>query len=248
LRLKGRIVIVTGAAGGFGSEIGRIFAHEGASLVLADINYNAAESLANELKAQGTKAVAVSVDVGDEKQVYAMVNRAMSEFGQVDILINNAGMGRGARIQDITLDDWNQLLRLNLTGTFLCCKAVIDHMIARGYGKIVNMASICGQTARPVGVDYSASKSGIIGITRTLALQVAPYGINVNAVAPGPVATQIFERNWPKETVDKLKSTIPFKREGTPRDIANAALFLSSDEAGWITGEVIAVNGGAFIG
>ncbi|HPZ77218.1 MAG TPA: 3-oxoacyl-ACP reductase family protein [Thermosynergistes sp.] len=248
MRLKGRIVIVTGAAGGFGSEIGRIFAHEGASLVLADINYNAAESLANELKAQGTKAVAVSVDVGDEKQVYAMVNRAMSEFGQVDILINNAGMGRGARIQDITLDDWNQLLRLNLTGTFLCCKAVIDHMIARGYGKIVNMASICGQTARPVGVDYSASKSGIIGITRTLALQVAPYGINVNAVAPGPVATQIFERNWPKETVDKLKSTIPFKREGTPRDIANAALFLSSDEAGWITGEVIAVNGGAFIG
>jgi len=248
LRLKGRIVIVTGAVGGFGSEIGRIFAHEGASLVLADINYNAAESLANELKAQGTKAVAVSVDVGDEKQVYAMVNRAMSEFGQVDILINNAGMGRGARIQDITLDDWNQLLRLNLTGTFLCCKAVIDHMIARGYGKIVNMASICGQTARPVGVDYSASKSGIIGITRTLALQVAPYGINVNAVAPGPVATQIFERNWPKETVDKLKSTIPFKREGTPRDIANAALFLSSDEAGWITGEVIAVNGGAFIG
>ncbi|HOA76883.1 MAG TPA: 3-oxoacyl-ACP reductase family protein [Thermosynergistes sp.] len=248
MRLEGKVTIVTGAAGGFGSEIGRIFAHEGASLVLADINYNAAESLANELKAQGTKAVAVSVDVGDEKQVYAMVNRAMSEFGQVDILINNAGMGRGARIQDITLDDWNQLLRLNLTGTFLCCKAVIDHMIARGYGKIVNMASICGQTARPVGVDYSASKSGIIGITRTLALQVAPYGINVNAVAPGPVATQIFERNWPKETVDKLKSTIPFKREGTPRDIANAALFLSSDEAGWITGEVIAVNGGAFIG
>ncbi len=248
MRLEGKVAIVTGAAGGFGSEIGRIFAREGASLVLADINHRVAESLANELKAQGTKAVAVSVDVRDENQVYAMVDRAISEFGQVDILINNAGMGRGARIQDITLDDWNQLLRLNLTGTFLCCKAVIDHMIAREYGKIVNMASICGQTARPVGVDYSASKSGIIGITRTLALQVAPYGINVNAVAPGPVATQIFERNWPKETVEKLKSTIPFKREGTPRDIANAALFLSSDEAGWITGEVIAVNGGAFIG
>jgi NADP-dependent 3-hydroxy acid dehydrogenase YdfG len=141
MRLEGKVAIVTGAAGGFGSEIGRVFAREGASLVLADVNYHKASNLADELKAQGVKAVAVSVDVGDEKQVYSMVDKAISELGQVDILVNNAGMGRGARIQDITLDDWNQLLRLNLTGTFLCCKAVIDHMIAREYGKIVHLRS-----------------------------------------------------------------------------------------------------------
>lgn len=121
-------------------------------------------------------------------------------------------------------------------------------MIDNEYGKIVNVASICAQTARLVGVDYSASKSGVVGLTRTLALQVAKFGINVNAIAPGPIITPIFEKNFEPEVVEKLKATIAYKRQGTPKDIANLMLFLSSEESEWITGEVIAINGGAFIG
>jgi len=121
-------------------------------------------------------------------------------------------------------------------------------MVDNKYGKIVNLASICAQTGRLVSVDYSASKSGVVGITRALALQVAPDGVNVNAIAPGPVATPLFEKNYTPETVEKLMSTIPYKRRGKPLDIANLILFLSSDDAEWITGEVIAINGGAFIG
>ena len=139
-------------------------------------------------------------------------------------------------------------LNINLTGMFLCCKHIIGHMIDNEYGKIVNVASICAQTARLVGVDYSASKSGVVGLTRTLALQVAKFGINVNAIAPGPIITPIFEKNFEPEVVEKLKATIAYKRQGTPKDIANLMLFLSSEESEWITGEVIAINGGAFIG
>ncbi|MGB9866503.1 MAG: SDR family NAD(P)-dependent oxidoreductase [Bacillota bacterium] len=248
VRLQGKVAVITGAGGAFGREIGLTFAREGARLVLGDVNGAAAQKTASEVQAAGGSAVALEVDVRDEKQVSEMVRRALATYGQIDILVNNAGVARSARIQDISLEDWNYVIGVNLTGTFLCCRAVIDHMIARQYGKIINVASISAQTGRLVGVDYSASKSGVVGITRTLALQVAPYGINVNAVAPGPVATPLFERGFPPETVQKLRASVPFKREGTPKDIANLILFLASDESEWITGEVIAINGGAFMG
>ncbi len=190
----------------------------------------------------------MQVDVSEEESVKSAFSQALEQMHTVDILINCAGYGRSSRIQDLTLEQWRRLLDVNMTGTFLCCREIIPHMVERQCGKIVNLASICAQTGRMVAVDYAGSKSGIVGITRALALQVAADGINVNAIAPGPVVTPLFEKNYTTEQMNSLLSTIPFKRKGTPTDIANLLLFLSSDESGWITGEVIAINGGAFIG
>ncbi len=190
----------------------------------------------------------MQVDVSEEESVKSAFSQALEQMHTVDILINCAGYGRSSRIQDLTLEQWRRLIDVNMTGTFLCCRDIIPHMVERQCGKIVNLASICAQTGRMVAVDYAGSKSGIVGITRALALQVAADGINVNAIAPGPVVTPLFEKNYTTEQMNSLLSTIPFKRKGTPTDIANLLLFLSSDESGWITGEVIAINGGAFIG
>lgn len=190
----------------------------------------------------------MQVDVSEEESVKSAFSQSLEQMHTVDILINCAGYGRSSRIQDLTLEQWRRLIDVNMTGTFLCCREIIPHMVERQCGKIVNLASICAQTGRMVAVDYAGSKSGIVGITRALALQVAADGINVNAIAPGPVVTPLFEKNYTTEQMNSLLSTIPFKRKGTPTDIANLLLFLSSDESGWITGEVIAINGGAFIG
>ncbi len=190
----------------------------------------------------------MQVYVSEEESVKSAFSQALEQMHTVDILINCAGYGRSSRIQDLTLEQWRRLIDVNMTGTFLCCREIIPHMVERQCGKIVNLASICAQTGRMVAVDYAGSKSGIVGITRALALQVAADGINVNAIAPGPVVTPLFEKNYTTEQMNSLLSTIPFKRKGTPTDIANLLLFLSSDESGWITGEVIAINGGAFIG
>ncbi len=190
----------------------------------------------------------MQVDVSEEESVKSAFSQALEQMHTVDILINCAGYGRSSRIQDLTLEQWRRLIDVNMTGTFLCCREIIPHMVERQCGKIVNLASICAQTGRMVAVDYAGSKSGIVGITRALALQVAADGINVNAIAPGPVVTPLFEKNYTTEQMNSLLSTVPFKRKGTPTDIANLLLFLSSDESGWITGEVIAINGGAFIG
>lgn len=204
--------------------------------------------MATEIAKIGGRAHVMQVDVSEEESVKSAFSQALEQMHTVDILINCAGYGRSSRIQDLTLEQWRRLLDVNMTGTFLCCREIIPHMVERQCGKIVNLASICAQTGRMVAVDYAGSKSGIVGITRALALQVAADGINVNAIAPGPVVTPLFEKNYTTEQMNSLLSTIPFKRKGTPTDIANLLLFLSSDESGWITGEVIAINGGAFIG
>ena len=213
-----------------------------------DINAESAQKVATEIAKIGGRAHVMQVDVSEEESVKSAFSQALEQMHTVDILINCAGYGRSSRIQDLTLEQWRRLIDVNMTGTFLCCREIIPHMVERQCGKIVNLASICAQTGRMVAVDYAGSKSGIVGITRALALQVAADGINVNAIAPGPVVTPLFEKNYTIEQMNSLLSTIPFKRKGTPTDIANLLLFLSSDESGWITGEVIAINGGAFIG
>lgn len=248
MRLKGKRAVITGGASGFGKETALLFAREGAAVALLDLNREGAEKVAREIGAAGGTAWAIGADVSKEESVKKAFGEALEKLGAIDILINCAGYGRSARIQDLSLEEWNQLIGVNMTGTFLCCREVIPHMVERQYGKIVSLASICAQTGRMVAVDYAGSKSGIVGITRALALQVAGDGINVNAIAPGPVITPLFEKNYTPEQVEKLLSTIPFKRKGTPADIANLLLFLSSDESAWITGEVVAINGGAFIG
>jgi NAD(P)-dependent dehydrogenase (short-subunit alcohol dehydrogenase family) len=248
LRLKNKSAIITGGGSGFGRETSLIFAREGADVAIVDINQAAAKEVAAEVEALGVKALPIFTDISREKQVADMIRMTLEAFGKIDILVNNAGVSGSASIQDINLEQWERTIRINLTGTFLCCREIIDHMIERSYGKIVNVASISGQTGRWVGADYAASKAGVIAITRTLALQVAKFGINVNAVSPATIVTPLLEKNFTPEIVERLKSTIPYRRQGRPQDIANLILFLASDESEWITGEVVIISGGAFMG
>ena len=247
MRLTGRKALITGAASGFGKQTAVIFAREGADVALCDIDMPGLQATADEVAGQGRKAIRLRLDVANETEVRSVFSQALAEFGRLDILVNSAGVSRSGNIQDTSLQAWQRTIDVNLTGTFLCCREVIPHMLANSYGKIINIASISAQTARPVGADYSASKSGVMGLTRTLALQVAKDGINVNAIAPGPVATPLF-KDFPPEVVERLMSTIPYKRWGTATDIANLILFLASEESEWITGEMVTINGGAFIG
>ena len=248
MRLKGKKAIITGGAGGFGRETALRFVKEGAEVTLVDTNLEGARQVVAEIEAAGGVGHAFAMDVTQEDQVKSTVADALKVMGNIDILINTAGFGRSANIQDVTLEMFQQSMNVNTTGIFLYCREVIPHMIERQYGKIVNIASICAQTGRKVSVDYAASKSAVVGITRALALQVAKDGINVNAIAPGPVATPLFKKNYTHERMLELMSTIPYKRLGTTTDIANLFLFLASDESEWITGECIAINGGAFMG
>jgi len=249
MRLKGKSAIVTGAAGGFGREIVKKFLSEGVhKIALVDINFESLKEFQLELKQKGYTVFPYKADISNENEVEKVVTSVVNKFKEVDILVNNAGITQSLPIQKVSIEDWQRGIDVNLKSAFLFCKMIIDNMIERNYGKIINIASIAGQTGRPVSVEYAASKAGIIGLTRNLAYQVAGAGINVNAIAPGPVVTPMLEKSFSKEISEKLKSTIPFRRQGKPEDIANAVLFLSSDEAGWITGQVIAVNGGAFMG
>jgi len=249
MRLKGKNAIITGAAGGFGREIVKKFIKEGADKVaLVDIDFQSLKEFELELTHKGNKVFSYKADVSKENEVEKTVSSVINEFKEVDILVNNAGIAQSLPIQEVLIEDWQRGINVNLKSSFLFCKMIIDNMIERNYGKIINISSIAGQTGRPISVQYAASKAGIIGLTRNLAYQVAGEGINVNAIAPGPILTPMLENSFTKEISEKLKSTIPFRRQGRSEDIANAVLFLASDEAGWITGQVITVNGGAFMG
>lgn len=249
MRLENRSAVITGAAGGFGSTIARTFFYEGANkIALVDINAKALENLVKELSKEGFNVFPYEADVSDENVVKTISNLIINEFGKVDILVNNAGITQSLPIQDVTIQDWERTINVNLKSAFLFCKFFVNNMIQNKYGKIVNIASIAGQTGRPVSVQYAASKAGIVGLTRNIAFQLAGYGINVNAVAPGPIATTMLKKSFTKEISAQLQASIPFVRLGKEQDIANAVLFLSSEESSWITGQVLSVNGGAFMG
>jgi len=249
MRLEGKKAVITGGASGFGRETALLFAREGADVVLLDLNLEGAGEVAAEIEALGRKAYPIQCDVSREDSVKSAFARAFQSLGVIDILINIAGFGRGGwNIQDLSLEQWKKLIDVNLQGVFLCCREVVPHMEERNYGKIVNIASICGQCGRKVAVDYGSSKAGVIGLTRALAMQVAKSGVNVNAIAPGPILTPIFEKNYTPDQIKVLMDTIPFRRMGTTMDVANLFLFLASDESGWITGECVAINGGAYMG
>jgi len=249
MRLKDRNAIVTGAAGGFGQAIIRTFLREGThKIALVDINRIQLEQFTSELNEKGFKAFSYVADVSNKDDVLKISKKILEEFHKIDILVNNAGIAQSLPIQEVPVQDWEKMIDINLKSAFLFCKAFVENMIHHHYGKIINISSIAGQTGRPVSVQYAASKAGIIGLTRNLAYQLAGEGINVNAVAPGPIITPMLEESFTKEISDRLKATIPFIRQGTAQDIANAVLFLSSEEASWITGQVLPVNGGAFMG
>jgi len=244
MKLKDRVAIVTGAARGIGKAIAWTFVREGASVALVDVEKKGLETLQKEIGIKGGQAVVVSCDVSKASEVNQMVDRVQRAFGRIDILVNNAGIIRRGTIETVTEEDWDRVMEVNLKGPFNCSKAVVEIMKRQGYGKIVNVSSIAGKmgdiTSAP---GYGPSKAGMDALTKTLARQLAPHGIYVNGVAPHAIETEM-SAEWSLEKRKAIVDAIPLKRLGKPEDVAEAVLFLASDTAAFITGEILDVNGG----
>ena len=244
MKLDDRIAIVTGAGQGIGKAIALRLANAGADVAIMDINLSAAEAAAQEIEGVGRKALPLQADVSQAAAVNAAVAQVLSTFSRVDILVNNAGIaGRTLPLTELEETDWNAVMGVNLTGVFLCCKAVIDAMIAQDYGRIVNIASIAGKEGNPTLIPYSVSKAGVICLTKALAKEVTDYNIRVNAVSPAVIETPILA-GMAQSTVDYMVSKIPLGRVGKPEEVAAVVNFLASDEAGFVTGQCYDVSGG----
>jgi 3-oxoacyl-[acyl-carrier protein] reductase len=243
MKLKDKIGIVTGGANGIGRAIALGLAGEGASVVVADIDSEQANKVVDEIKALGCEGMAIETDVTRFNEATSMAKTVLDEFKKIDILINNTGGSareKASLFCESTEDVWDYVLRINLKGTFNCTRAVIEHMMKRRYGKIINISSDTGLVGYSGFVDYSTAKAGIIGFTHALAKEVASYGINVNAVAPGPTATRVMLASLPG---DKFKQRIGLGRLGKPEEIAAMVVFLTTEDANFITGQVIPVCG-----
>lgn len=244
---KEKVVIVTGSSRGIGKAIALAFAKEGAKVV---INYKKNNQLADEvvdkITAFGQNALAIKADISNNEQVEEMVRRTVDKFGRIDILINNAGTFKDSLIRKMEKDVWDEVIGVNLNGVFNCTKAVIDIMREQKWGRIINITSVQGQIGVIGASNYAASKAGVIGFTKSTAKEVARRGITVNAISPGFIYTGMLRR-LPQEIQDKILKQIPLGRFGKPGEMAQTVLFLSSDEGGYITGQVINVNGGYFM-
>jgi 3-oxoacyl-[acyl-carrier protein] reductase len=246
LSLTDKVALVTGAAQGIGKAVALLLARNGADLIVSDINLEKAEETAKEIQAIGRRAVAIKVDVASLGDVEQMVEAVLEHFGHIDILINNAGITRDRLILRMTEEDWDAVLNINLKGTFHCTKVVIRHMSKQRNGRIVNIASVVGEMGNAGQANYSASKAGVIGFTKTIAREFAQRGINVNAIAPGYIETPMTEA-LPEKAKEELKRIIPMERLGRPEDVAEAVLFLVSEASSYITGHVLNVNGGIYM-
>jgi 3-oxoacyl-[acyl-carrier protein] reductase len=249
LPFENKVALVTGSARGIGRAIAETLASRGASLVIADLRAELAAVTAQEIAAQqiaastGQRTLAVAVDVVNSESVKAMVDRVLAEFGRLDILVNNAGITRDNLIMRMEEADWDLVLNINLKGAFNCSKAVVRTMMKQRYGRIVNIASVSGLAGQAGQANYSASKAGLIGMTKALARELGSRQITVNAVAPGFIPTDLT-KDLPTELKDASLKMIPLGRWGSPQDVAAAVAFLASDEAAYITGHVLSVDGG----
>jgi 3-oxoacyl-[acyl-carrier protein] reductase len=247
MKLTDRVAIVTGGARGIGKAIALSFLREGAKVATIDSDKERLETLKKEIKKENKEAMVIPCDITKSGDVKEMVNQVRREFGRIDILVNNAGIIRRGTIETVTEEDWDRVIQVNLKGTFNCCKAVVEIMKSQRYGKIVNVSSIAGKmgdiTSAP---GYGPSKAGMDALTKTLARQLAQYGINVNSVAPHAIETEMSAQ-WSEERRKEIIASIPLGHLGKPEDVANAVLFLASDEASFITGEILDVNGGALM-
>ncbi|WP_434399519.1 3-oxoacyl-[acyl-carrier-protein] reductase [Planococcus sp. 11815] len=243
-KLTGKTAIVTGASRGIGAAIARRFAEEGANIV---VNYSGsqdkAEAVVAEIEQAGGKAIAIKANVADADAVKSLADAAMKEFGSIDILVNNAGITRDNLMMRMKEDEWDDVINTNLKGVFLCTKAVTRQMMKQRAGRIVNIASIVGVMGNAGQANYVAAKAGVIGLTKTTARELASRGITANAVAPGFITTDMTEKLG-DDVQSSMLAQIPLARFGAPEDVANAALFLASDEASYVTGQTLHLDGG----
>jgi len=244
---KDKVAVITGGARGIGAATAEAFYRAGAKVALIDLNGEECESRARSMDSSGKSVMALQADVADETQVQEAVNQIVEIFHRIDILVNNAGILHHVPIEEKTVDDFERIVKVNLTGAFIMCKAIVPVMKKRGGGKIVNISTLGARTGRPgVAADYAGSKAGLIGITRSLAKELGPSGIYVNAIAPGPILTELTKQ-VPKELFATWNVGRVINKDGLPEDVANAVLFLSSQMSDWITGITLDVNGGLFI-
>lgn len=246
MRLKDKVAIITGGANGIGRETAITFAKEGARIVIADFDAISGEELVNQLHEQEAEAHFQQVDVSKQESVLEMVAGAIKAFGKIDILINNAGITRDAMLRKLTVEQWQQVIDVNLSGVFYCTQAVIPYMLEQESGKIINTSSIVGINGNLGQTNYAATKAGLIGMTKTWAKELGRKGINVNAVAPGFIETSMVA-TVPEKVLNQLIERVPLQRLGKPSDIANAYLFLASAESDYVNGTVLQVDGGVVI-
>jgi 3-oxoacyl-[acyl-carrier protein] reductase len=244
MRFDGKVAIITGGARGIGRAICETLAKAGAQICVADLNLDQAQTSAKEISDTfGQKTLALQVNVSDTENARKMVETALSEFSRIDILVNNAGVTRDTLIMRMDESDWDLVLDVNLKGAFNCSKAVVRAMVKQRYGRIVNISSVSGLAGQAGQTNYSASKAGLIGFTKALAREVASRGITVNAVAPGFIPTALTV-DLPEDLKDSIIKNTPMGRMGKPEEVAQAVAFFASDEASYITGQVLSVDGG----
>jgi len=248
--LSDRVAIVTGGAKGIGRGIALKFAAEGCSVVVSDISMSEANDTVSEIIKRGSDGIAIECNATSGKQVSEMVGRAVDKFGKVDILVNNAGgLPSTAPVEEMSEEEWDSVVDLNLKSTFLGCKYVVPHMKANKYGKIVNISSLGATVPPSSNIHYHSGKAGVLGMTVDLAIGLAPYNIYVNAIIPGPIRTAFFgERLNDDSFFAELGKTVPLGRVGTPEDVAGVALFLASELSSFVTGEFVNVTGGIPLG
>ncbi len=243
-RLAGKRAIVTGAGRGIGQAIARAFLHEGAAVLINDINDSLLQESLGSLMAEGGRVVTAQGDVANADDVRRVVEQATRELGGVDVLVNNAGIGGvGKTLLELSQREWDQMIRVDLTSVFVCCQAVVPVMLEHGRGSIVNLSSITGVEGTAGSVPYSAAKAGVIGLTKSLAKELASQRINVNAIAPGLIDTAMSRARGQELS----GASVLWPRIGMPEDIAQLAVYLATDEAEFVTGQVISVNGGAWM-
>jgi acetoacetyl-CoA reductase len=246
--LKGRVALVTGAVGGIGQEIASLLAKEGAVLALhylVEPDHVAADFLKGFTQ-QGYQAKMYKADLSRYEEVSFLIETVSKDFGQIDILVNNAGITMDRTLKNMTPEEWEKVIAVDLSSVFYCSKAVINRMLSRGYGRIISISSVVGQKGNVGQTNYAAAKAGIIGFTKALALETAKKGITVNAIAPGFVKTAMTDK-IPKEIVDKIVETIPAGRMAEPWEIARAVVFLADEKSSYLTGQVLSVNGGLYM-
>jgi len=243
-KLDGQVAIVTGAAQGMGAETARVLAREGARIVACDIDGERVEQVAREIDPEGKKALGLNADVTDELEVAALVDTTLERFGTISILVNNAGVLRSTRVDEITAEEWDLVLDANLKGTFFCSKAVLATMKKNGFGRIINMSSSAGRSVSTLGgAHYTTAKAGVLGFTRALAAEVAAFGITANAVCPGLIDTEMVRSNCSPERLRAYEESFPVSRLGSREEVARLVLFLAVN-APYITGASIDINGG----